>query len=419
MRQEKFWFTIGGIVTVLAVALMLPTGAVAASKYKVLHRFNGDDGSGPSGRLTFDAQGNLYGTAQGGGDGGHGVVFELMRRPDGRWKESVLYSFAGVENGIGEDPTGGVTFDGSGNLYGTALGNGGIIFELTPNPDGSWTTVAHGFSEGSQPFGDLIFDAAGNLYGTTSRGGNGPCHSRGLRGLGCGTVYQMTPNPDGSFTENVLYNFTRPDGRYPLAGVILDPAGNVYGTTSEGGDLRCNHPFGCGVVFKLKPNSDGTWTESVLYRFAGAADGRQPQADLILDAAGNLYGTTLLGGSAQCGCGVIFRLTPNPDGTWTESVLHTFQGRQAAYPNGLIFDKAGNLYGTTNSGGPVNGGVVFKMTPQSDGSWAYRVLHVFLGKPALYPSGDLILDKAGNLYGTTAGCGSFQECQGVVFEIAP
>ncbi|MFZ0953348.1 MAG: choice-of-anchor tandem repeat GloVer-containing protein, partial [Candidatus Sulfotelmatobacter sp.] len=251
------------------------------------------------------------------------------------------------------------------------------------------------------PGGGLIFDAAGNLYGAAA--GNG--------GIGTATVFKLTANSDGTWTESVLFKFF---GGYPEAGLIFDAAGNLYGTTIQPG-LQ-------GTVFELSPTSDGGWTESTLFTFGGR-DGANPLGGLIFDAAGNLYGTTAGGGSSstECtsgghnGCGVVFKLAPNPDGTWTESVLHTFLGEPSEYPSaGLTMDAAGNLYGTTNGGG-TNYGSVFKLTPTSSG-WSYTVLHRFLGLPGEYPYAGVIMDAAGNLYGTTSeGSTNY----GLVFEITP
>jgi uncharacterized repeat protein (TIGR03803 family) len=419
MRQERLWFMLGGILAVLAMALMLPTGAVAASTYKVLYRFI--YGANPHAGLIFDAAGNLYGTTTRGGAYGGGTVFKLTPNSDGTWTESVLHSFA-----TGEDsryPQGNLIFDAAGNLYGTTSGGeqdgSGTVFKLTPNSDGSWTeSVLYAFcslkncTDGASPFAGLIFDQAGNLYGTTAVGG----------ATGGGTAFKLTPNSNGSWMEGVLYSFCSltncADGYEPSAGLIFDQAGNLYGTTASGGEQD-----GSGTVFKLTPNSDGSWTESVLHSFTSTPDGANPFAGLIFDAAGNLYGTTTAGGSNKCGggCGTVFKLKPNSDGTWTESVLRRFAGHLAATPYaGLTFDVAGkNLYGTTEFGGGQDGGSVFKLAPNSDGGWAYSVLHDFQFDPAGYPVSDPVLDKAGNLYGTTAQCGTASNCSGVVFEITP
>jgi uncharacterized repeat protein (TIGR03803 family) len=430
MRQKKFWFTISEILAVLAVALMLSTNATAASKYKVLHRFKGRaDGRAPYAGLVFDSAGNLYGTTAEGGNStkclhGCGTVFELTPNSDGTWTEHVLHSF---DIDDGEYPFGKLIFDAAGNLYGTTSEGGGAsgsgtVFELTPNSDGSWTEhVLHSFDidDGASPDGKLIFDAAGNLYGTTVGGGGAN---------GSGTVFELTPNSGGTWTEHVLYIFTGgTDGGYPEAGLLFDAAGNLYGTTLFGGLGACFLPQGCGVLFELTPHSDGTWTEHVLHSFTGRKDGGVPTGDLIFDAMGNLYGATINGGDIKScrrqgvrGCGVIFELIPHSDGSWTERVLHTFENRPASNPYaGLIFDAVGNLYGIAHRGGPVDGGVVFKLIPESGGSWAFNVLHVFLGKPALLPDDSLILDNAGNLYSTASYCASGEGCNGVVFEITP
>jgi len=209
------------------------------------------------------------------------------------------------------------------------------------------------------------------------------------------------------------------DGENPMAGLIFDAAGNLYGTTAFGGLT----PQFAGIVFRLTPNADGTWVESVLHRFH-LTDGKLPLAGLIFDAAGNLYGTTRWGGGgtncpSEDGCGTVFKLTHNADGSWSYTKLHSFNALPGKFPTGdLVLDAAGNLYGTAYAGGPADGGVVFRLTHNPDGSWGYSVLHVFLGKPALDPFlGGLVLDKVGNLYGVTAGCASGTGCQGVVYEI--
>jgi uncharacterized repeat protein (TIGR03803 family) len=440
MRQRKFQLGKSRVLAVLAMALLLPIGARAASKYKVLYRFKqGTDGAHPS-TLIFDGGGNLYGTTEGGGRnnfdcpfGTCGTVFKLKPNSDGSWTESVLYNFCSLTNcADGGAPVSGLIFDDAGNLYGTTLMGGastsgclysscGTVFKLKPNSDGSWTeSVVYTFTggaDGANPVASLIFDGTGNLYGTTEIGGNDTCNAPD----GCGVVFKLTPNSDGSWSESILHTFTGgTDGGVPAAGLIFDPAGNLYGTTyAGGGGTKCS--AGCGVVFELKTNSDGSWTESVLHTFTGGPDGSVPAAALIFDAAWNLYGTTYGGGHSPCphglGCGVVFELKPNSDGSWTESVLHRFVNHLAANPSAsLIFDKRGNLYGTATYGGPADGGAVFKLAPQSTGGWAYAVVHEFLDKPAQGPFAGLILDTAGNLYGDTAyGARS----EGVVFEIAP
>jgi uncharacterized repeat protein (TIGR03803 family) len=279
------------------------------------------------------------------------------------------------------------------------------------------------FTRGQSPMAGVIFDKAGNLYGTTSGGGNLGCGGPG----GCGLVFRLTPNQNGSWKESVLYSFCSltncADGFDPEAGLIIDQEGNLYGTTWGGGTP------GAGVIFKLSQNSGGGWTESVVYNFcsvSNCSDGVDPAAGLIFDAAGNLYGTTWHGGVHELG--VVFKLTRHSGGKWTEAVLHGFTGSDGMFPAAsLILDAAGNLYGTTFGGGSrncVNGcGVAFELTPTSNGSWKEKVLHRFTGgKDGFLPFGGLILDGAGNLYGT-ANEGGEDKCGpyscGLVFQLTP
>ena len=285
--------------------------------------------------------------------------------------------------------------------------------------DCTFETVLYSFcalsncSDGAVPFSRLIFDQAGNLYGTTLEGGlSSACTG------GCGTAFELTPNSGGTWTESVLYSFCSlkncRDGAFPfVGGLVFDPAGNLYGTTEFSGDES-----GGGVVFELSPNGDGSWKESVLHAFCSLKnchDGANPLDTLIFDKAGNLYGTAEGGGA---GAGVVFELSPIGDGRWKEKVLHSFAGRNGAVPYaGLIFDQAGNLYGTTFEGGVPGGGVVFKLTPHATGAWGETVLHDFSDKAGAIPFSGLIFDTAGNLYGTTYG--DSNSTFGSVYEITP
>jgi|HubBroStandDraft_2_1064218.scaffolds.fasta_scaffold24438_1 uncharacterized repeat protein (TIGR03803 family) len=361
----------------------------------VLYNFcsltNCTDGAQPFGGLTFDQSGNLYGTAGSGGSGafcsrqgGCGVVFKLTPHSDGSWTESVLSSFCSRTNCTdGVFPIGTLIFDQAGNLYDMTVGGGivagpcgsggcGVVFELMPHSDGSWTeSVLHSFcsftncSDGFEPQSGVTFDAKGNLYGTAGAGGRSlSCNVP----YGCGVVFKLTPSANGHWTDQVLHRFAGKDGDFPTGHVVFDPAGNLYSTTELGGDLsKCNGFGGCGAVFQLTLSAHGSWKEQVLYRFTGAKDGRQPHAGLIFDPAGNLYGTAGIGGKLSCGlgagCGVVFKLAPNSKGGWKETVLQYFANHPGAQPLGdLIFDAAGNLYGTTNGISPTNGSV-FEITP--------------------------------------------------------
>jgi uncharacterized repeat protein (TIGR03803 family) len=329
-------------------------------KEKVLHRFkSGTDGANPNAGLIFDQAGNLYGTTTSGGTNNTGTVFRLTQNADGNWTERALYTF---QHDKGSSPIAGLIFDLAGDLYGTTESggtkNGGTVFKLTPNQNGRWTErVLHNFcsltncADGQDSAGSLIFDQTGNLYGATPYGG--PLHFQGL-------VFELTPSTNGSWKEKVLYPFKkREGGTQPNGGLIFDQAGNLYGT-SQGG-------WGC--VFELTPNADGSWEKKVLHQFTGRKDGGNPSAGLTLDGAGNLYGTTALGGNLNyCngwGCGTVFKLTPNTDGTWTESVLYSFKdGSDGSGPRAdVIFDATGNLYGTTAGDGITTFGSVFEITP--------------------------------------------------------
>jgi uncharacterized repeat protein (TIGR03803 family) len=222
----------------------------------------------------------------------------------------------------------------------------------------------------------------------------------------------------------VLHSFKGgADGSYPDHGsMVFDTAGNLYGATAAGGKGSCYvWARGCGTIFELTPNSDGTWTEQVLHRFSGNNDGATPEPTLIFDKSGDLYGTTLLGGAH--GVGNVFELMPNAGGSWKEEVLHQFKGGSDGPWAGVIFDQAGNLYGTTLDGGNLSVcggqgcGVVFKLAPNSNGGWSETALHRFADHPSAYPNAGLILDAAGNLYGTTYGDGG--KTRGSVFEITP
>ena len=293
------------------------------------------------------------------------------------------------------------------------------IFAATFFVTGTWAAaqvqekVLHNFNfngtDGLSPWAGLIFDAAGNLYGTTHQGGT----------YGAGTVFELMPGAGGTWTEQVLHSFSDgADGGDPEAGLILDTAGNLYGTTATGGTYRD------GTVFELTPAADGSWTEQVLYTFcsqANCTDGANPVAGLIFDAAGNLYGTTT-GGGTSVYYGTAFELTPAGGGTWTEKVLHNFNsdGTDGSNPSeGLVFDAAGNLYGTTFYGGTYAYGTAFELTPAAGGTWTEKVLHNFNrdGTDGSGPHGVLTMDAAGNLYGTTANGGN--NFGGTAFELTP
>jgi uncharacterized repeat protein (TIGR03803 family) len=348
----------------------------------VLYAFDhgNSGGSFPYAGLIMDSAGNLYGTTNNGGyadiwgNGCNcGTVFELSPIEGGGWRETQLHSFG--YRGDGASPGyAGVIMDAAGNLYGATTSGGiygyGIVYELSPKAGGGWTeTVLHSFgngNDGSSPQGGLTIDTAGNLYGTTQwGGGNNRC--TGGPG-GCGTVYELSPNP-GGWTETILHSFNGVDGWLPHSTLIMDAGGNLYGTTQDGGITPClDYETGCGTVFELTPREGGGWTETVLHSFGRTpTDGINPWTGVTMDSAGNLYGTTLNGGTYSYG--TVFKLSPAGGGGWTETILHSFNGTDGLSPYGLpITDRAGNVYGTTYEGGsspycPGGCGVVWEITP--------------------------------------------------------
>jgi uncharacterized repeat protein (TIGR03803 family) len=429
IMPEKIFFVQRIAVLVLLILGVL-LGAGWTQTETVLHSFCSEsgcsDGELPyAAGLVFDQKGNLYGTTPAGGivndqecfnEGSCGVVFKFT--PEG--KEIILYSFCAQTNcADGADPDAGLVFDKKGNLYGTtfyggAYGDDGVVFKLTPEGK---ETVLHSFcaqtgcTDGEFPDGRLVFDPEGNLYGTTYYGGvpQGNCSG------GCGVVFKITP--EGAYS--VLYTFCSQsdcaDGDLPMAGVVLDQEGNLYGTTVDGGNSSyC--VFGCGVVFKLTPKGK----YSVLYSFCAqtnCTDGGQAPVGLTFDQKGNLYGTAAIGGAH--GQGVVFRLTPEGE----ESVLYSFCAEtnciDGAYPPaGVIFDQKGNLYGTTALGGaPRNSGVVFKLTPEGKETVLYSFCWQENCTDGSEPFAGVVLDPKGNLYGTTSEGGAYN--RGVVFKVTP
>jgi uncharacterized repeat protein (TIGR03803 family) len=314
--------------------------------------------------LIANTDGHLYGTTRGGGSYAYGTVFELTPASHG-WSEKVLYSF-GTNRHDGGEPYAGLVMDEADNLYGAAargggLNLGGTVFELTPATGGWEEKVLHEFpqhhGDGGAAFAGVILDASENLYGTTEGGGS----DRKCPTNGCGIAYELHRMPDGKWKETVLHEFGSfdGDGIFPGVGALtMDPWGSLYGTTDVGG------ASGHGTVFRLTRLANGHWTEAILYNLTGGAKGDGPSAGVVVDKAGNLYGTTIAGGTASCDCGVVYKLAPGSNGKWKYTVLHTFTGYDGAQPDAnLILDKKGNLYGTTAIGGAGGAGVAFELTP--------------------------------------------------------
>ena len=380
---------------ILVVSFAILFAAQAHAKDNVILRFNVTDGANPSSALVSDGQGNLYGIAQGGNTscyGGCGVVFQLSPLGNGKWREVVIYKFDELFIGPGAlifgkdgnlygtmsydsifrlsysggewkrsiiytfDPSQGQFFgsqlamDDQGNLYGTLVYSqytrGGLVFELNLTKAVIIPKILHGFgsatsADGKYPYGGVVLDSKGNLYGTTTEGGL----------YGEGTVFELSPNANGAWSEKIIYNFNGPESQYPQTPMTIGPDGNLYGTAGQ-------------TVFQLTQSNDG-WIERTIFTFGQAlADGSEPSA-LTFDASGNAYGTTVYGGG-QCntpGCGIVFELTPNGEGRWGEKVLHRFEsagdGSEANFswpsPQPYIDNSTGLIYGVTTHGGDMNG----------------------------------------------------------------
>ncbi len=401
------------MVALFVTLSMAVTAAFAASKEKVLLSFSGDDGLAPYAGLAFDPAGNLYGTTYGGGAYGYGCVFKLAPSAEGKWIETLLYSFNFGADGV--LPYAGLILDGGGNLYGTTKAGGdfgyGTVFELTRGQSGTWTEkVLHSFdgNDGLNPVAGMVFDKSGNLYGTTLYGGD----------FGYGNIFQLIPDGNGNWTEATLYSLAGngTDGSYPYSGVVFDAAGNLYGTTYSGGATNG------GTVFQLTRAGNGNWTETVLHSLGKKKDGINPYAGVVFDTKGNLYGTAYSGGAHDRGA--VFRLTSAGKGPWTETMLHSFnQEKDASHPYGpLVLGAGGELYGTGYSGGVHGYGAIFHLAPAQNGKWTEKILYSLNLSDGDGPYSGLVLDHKGNLFGTTQygggdGCGGLG-C-GVVFKIVP
>jgi len=426
MSRKATPFRFRQLLPLIAAILVLPFNLYART-YRTISDFDYYvNGGNIEHGVTLDATGNLYGTTMNGGPLDYGVVFKLTKQPDGTWAESVLHFFQGGSEGRG--PVSGVTFDKNGNLYGATVAGGvscadprpagcGTVYKLTPQPDGTWEhKVIYAFSgtEGIITGTELIFDRAGNLYGFSSAG-NANC---------CGVVFSLKPDSDGSWSEEILYAFKGGrDGNFPVGNLVFDQAGNLYGETGQGGNKDC------GTVFKLTPDPGGSWSESVVHSFcASKSDGRRPTGGLTMDASGNLFGVTWWGGGAamppcplQTGCGTVFQLKPQSDGSWSYRKVHTFMDTPSAQPyGGVALDAAGNVYGTTVLNGTNDHGTIFMLVHNPDDSFTGKTLHIFKGYPAIYPTGTLVLDESGTLYGTTVFSNpSSASLPGVVFKMIP
>jgi uncharacterized repeat protein (TIGR03803 family) len=400
------------LFTALALTLVF-TQPASAQTESVLYTFltGSGVGGGPYTGLIADSAGNLYGAA--GSDTYLGAAYELIPSSGGGWTLKILHEFT-TSDGVG--PSTGFTMDKAGNLYAADLygGNGyGAIFELKQISTGAWKVqVLYKFvnngTDGHYPGATLTMDAAGNLYGTTQEGG--------LKNVG--VVFELTPYAGGGgWSEKILSSLPYKqklwsDTDYPLT---MDSAGNLYGVTNIGG------AYDGGYVFKLSPTSKGPWTLTTLYSF-GVYTGPAPAvpwSGVVFDSAGNLYGATALGGTG--GVGTIYQLSPSSGGGWTERDIVDFPSScsPTCRPEGAItIDSAGNIFGT-GIGGAFSFGSAFEVSPNGDGTWTLTDLHDFgSGTDGAYPGSGALLDISGNLYGTTIEGGGTKG-RGTVFEITP
>jgi uncharacterized repeat protein (TIGR03803 family) len=420
------------VAAVFAVAAAA-AGAANAATLTVLHAFRGfpgGDGANPHAVPIMNDKGDLYGTASAGV--GCGIVYKLHKTHSGTWKETILYTFMCGDDGYG--PAGGLVFDDKGDLYGgTQLGGTGqcyffgervgcgVVYELTPTKKGAWTeTVLYSFpapAQGSEfggPLASLTFGRKGELYGTTVL--DDACN-----GLNYGSVFRLKV-AHGAWKENDVHDFCGTDGSAPGYGaLVLDPAGNLYGTTmAQGGDGHL------GVAFELSPLGRSKWTFTILHDFT-FDEGGELEGGLTRDASGNLYGTEFSGGLA--GHGSVYELSPS-GGAWNLNVLYDFTG---GGPDGTgpwanpVFDSGGNLFGTTQAGGEAafcdNCGTIYELVPQAGGQWKESVVYNFGSQQNIADGSDpiagLIRAADGNFYGT-AYQGGDKSCNcGVVFEFSP
>ena len=414
--SRKPWSRGVGILTLFAA--VLTTATITSAATKVLYSFGGgSDGEYTDTDLVIDKAGNLYGTSVQGGDFSSGTIFRLSPSISG-WVHAVLYSFRGGDDG--GEPYKGVTLDAQGNIYATAGVGGlyvgpcsdtgcGTVFKLTKSGDTFIPGVIHSFTGGTDGFGPgsgVTVDASGNVYGLTPTGGT----------YGFGVIYELIPNQKGSYTERIIHAFTGgDDGLGASAGrLIFDSAGNLYGVTTTGGR------YGAGVVFELLRSSTGVWGFKTLFSFKGEPDAGFPYGALAFDTKGNLYGTTYYAG--QNDLGTVYKLTRR-NGLWIETLLYSFKGgTDGSGPiSNLVLDAKGNLYGTTSEGGSAKCGgcgTIFKLTPGLDGSWTETVVYRFTGPPdGAFAYNGMVGDGVGNFYGATVHGGLGND--GAIYRFIP
>ena len=432
------------LLSVVAALSMLSSFSPAMTRETVLHKFQANfDGFDVRSGVVVDGAGDLFGTTfWGGGPAGAGVVYEMTppAMPGGAWTETVIHRFSYDDLLDGLSPWGGLAIDRNGDLFGTAwlggtCGSCGLVFEMSPpsSQGGHWKyRVIHDFADngvdGINPQADVIVDQQGDVFGTTASGGTGGCMG------GCGTVFELSRAGD-IWVDTILHSFPAHGFGEDASGgtsgsVALDTAGDLFGTTREDG-------FGLGTVFELtRPAPGGRWKYQNIYSFKSQADGVDPEAGVAFGPRGNLYGTTNSGGTQGCygvGCGTVFRLKQQPDGSWSHVTLYAFRGTgDGGTPTASVIVGAnGVVYGTTQIWGTGNGctgsgcGIAYSLTrPMQPGLWRQTVLHTFLhGADGYVPYGELVFGPGGLIYGATEfggkpTCESGFGC-GTVFSLTP
>ena len=385
----KFAILRGAVTLAVLSALLIVARPAQSQTESVLYNFTSiPDGANPYGGITFNG-GNIYGTTYNGGANGFGSVYQLSPNGSGGWNETVLYSFCPAGGGCvdGQNPPfSTLLFDSKGNIYGTTFSGGangnGVVFQLTPSGN-TWTEkVAYSFGavpDAQNPVNGLIMDKSGNIFGTAYNGGGG----------GNGAVFELSPNGSGGWTEQVVYPVNSLFG-----GIVMNSAGAIFGTTATS-------------VFELQSNGSGGWFLTTPWAFnpsAAATQGSNPNGTVTLDAAGNIYGTTTAGGKNNLG--VVYKLTLGTNGKYTERLLYSFGANGTAPFAGVVLDSAGNIYGTTRTGGKNGAGIVYELALNSNGTYAEKSLQPFIGENGAAPYAGLVLDSKGYLYGTTFYGGS-------------
>jgi uncharacterized repeat protein (TIGR03803 family) len=424
MQGSTFRNIVALLGIVSFVAVLVPVCS-ASAREKILYTFSGKHTEYPESAPIFDSAGNLYGVAQSTKLDCECLVYKLTPGADGRWTLTTIYeSDWDLTGSLVFDPSGNLYGE---TVTGGALNNGSV-FRLTPGSNGRWTQTElysfKGGNDGQSPYGNLVLDTAGDIFGVTWAGGGG----NNCGGYGCGTAFELSPNENGRWTERVIYRFSGGGNNGPLPwSLALSATGKLYGTTfSGGGGNACDGSgyLGCGTVFELSRNSHGGWSQRTIYNFQGGpVDGQGPNS-LLSVSADTLYGTTQFG-CTRFDTGCAFELNRNDQGRWVETIIHRFPsdpGDGGGPVGPLALDAAGNVYGATE-GLYYFGAIIFELIPSPGGDWKEVVLRAFTGgKDGGSPQAGITLDSAGNIYGTASQGGNKANCYygcGLVFELMP